>query len=138
MQALVRPEVEGGIILERSEDEIANAIRSYVIARDDDEIVGFCALYIFDSALGEIRSLIIKQSYRGKGIGRQIVEYALQEAKELGLKRVLALTYQRDFFLRLGFVEVPKEEIPDQKVWVDCIKCKHFPICDEISLIKTI
>ena len=23
----------------------------------------------------------------------------------------------------------------DTKIWADCIKCKHFPICNEVSLI---
>jgi len=138
MQALVRPEIEKGVILERGNDEVANTIRSYIVAREDGVIVGFCALYIYNEELGEIRSLIVKESHQRRGIGKKIVEEALKEAKYFGLKKVLALTYKKAFFESLGFVELAKEEIPDQKVWLDCIKCKHFPVCDEISLIKAI
>ena len=28
-----------------------------------------------------------------------------------------------------------KVSIPDTKIWLDCIKCKHFPICDEVALL---
>ncbi len=60
---------------------------------------------------------------------------ALSEAKELGVKEVLVLTYLPDFFKKVGFIEIPKETIPEHKIWTDCIKCIHFPICNEVSLI---
>jgi len=138
MQKLVTPEVEAGIILARSSDEIATNIRSYILAKEDDEIVGFCALHIHTPLLAEIRSLIVKESKRGMGIGQSLIAMAMQEAQTLGLKKVLTLTYKQSFFEKLGFVEIPKESIPEHKIWADCIKCKHFPICNEVSLIKTL
>ena len=138
MQNLVIPEVEAGVILARSSDEIATNIRSYIIARQDNEIVGFCALHIHTPELAEIRSLIVKESKRGMGIGQSLIDKAMQEAKILGLKKVLTLTYKQSFFEKLGFVEIPKESIPEHKIWADCIKCKYFPICNEVSLIKTL
>ena len=136
MRNLLRPEVERGVILERTADEIANAIRSYNVAWEGDEIVGFCALHIHSPSLAEIRSLIVKESHRGRGIATSIIEVSLKEALGLGVKEVLVLTYQRTLFEKLGFVEVSKEAIPDHKIWADCIKCKYFPICEEIALIK--
>ena len=139
MQRLVLPEIESGIILERSNDEIATNIRSYTLAcHDDNEIVGFTALHIHTNELAEIRSLIVKNTLRGQNIGQNLILEALKEAKHLGLKRVLSLTYKQSFFERLGFVEIPKESLPEHKIWADCIKCKHFPICNEVSLIKTL
>lgn len=138
MQKLVIPEVEAGVILARSSDEIATNIRSYIIAREDGNIVGFCALHIHTPLLAEIRSLIVKESKRGMGIGQSLIGKAMQEAQSLGLKKVLTLTYKQSFFENLGFIEIPKESIPEHKIWADCIKCKHFPICNEVSLIKTL
>lgn len=135
MQALVKPEVDGGIILERTESEMANTIRSYTIAKIDGRIIGFCALHIHSKVLGEIRSLIVASEYRTHGVGKALVKEAIDEGRALGLKEILSLTYRRDFFEKLGFVEILKEKIPDSKIWLDCIKCKHFPVCDEISLI---
>ncbi len=135
MRRLIEPEVQSGIILERSEDEVATNIRSYTLAYVDDVLVGFCALHIHTVALAEIRSLIITEKLRGQKIGEKLVLTALEEGRALGVQRVLSLTYKKSFFERLGFVEIPKESLPEHKIWADCIKCKHFPVCNEISLI---
>ncbi|MDD2789333.1 MAG: N-acetyltransferase [Sulfurimonas sp.] len=138
MQDLVAPEVESGIILARSEDEIATNIRSYTLAYLEGELVGFCALHVHTSELAEVRSLIVKESLRGQKIGEQLVNRCIEEASALGLQRVLTLTYRQGFFERLGFIEIPKESLPEHKIWADCIKCKHFPVCNEVSLIKNL
>ena len=138
MQSLVQPEVESGVILVRSSDEIATNIRSYILAKNGDELIGFCALHIHAASLAEIRSLIVKESYRSHGIGANLISKAVDEAKFFNIQKVLTLTYRQSFFEKLGFVEIPKESIPEHKIWADCIKCKHFPICNEVSLIKTI
>lgn len=138
MRELVRPEVESGIILDRSEDEIATNIRSYTLVFNGNELVGFCALHIHTSYLAEVRSLIVKDGYRGQKIGEELIRKLLDEGKSLGLQKVLSLTYRQSFFERLGFIEIPKETLPEHKIWADCIKCKHFPICNEVSLIKTL
>lgn len=138
MQALVKKEVEAGIILPRSDDEIATNIRSYTLAVVDGELIGFCALHVHTAYLAEIRSLIIKEELRGIKIGEGLVNKALDEARSLGIQRVLSLTYKQSFFERLGFVEIPKESLPEHKIWADCIKCKHFPVCNEVSLIKNL
>jgi amino-acid N-acetyltransferase len=135
MQKLVQKEVKDGIILQRSDDEVSTNIRSYILAKDKDRVIGYGALHIHSITLAEIRSLIVDNNYRGQNIGKNIVKFALKEAQELGLKEVLVLTYMTEFFKKLNFIEIPKETIPEHKIWTDCIKCIHFPICNEISLI---
>ena len=138
MRALVSDEVRRGVILERSEEEMANAIRSDHIVRDEGEIVGFCALYVYSPTLGELRSLIVRESHRGRGIASVLIESIKAEAKSLGLSEVLVLTYREKLFEKLGFVIIDKTLLPNHKIWADCIKCKHFPICDEIALIAKV
>ncbi len=138
MQALVEKDVKDGVILARSDDEVASNIRSYIIAESKDKIVGYGALHIHSPRLAEIRSLIVAPNYRGEGIGANIVKEALKEAKSLGVLEVLVLTYLPEFFKSLGFVEIDKESIPEHKIWTDCIKCIHFPNCNEVSLIYPI
>ena len=108
MREIVNIEVKNGVILERSEDEMANAIRS----------------------------LVVKDTYRAQGLGSKLVCEAVEEGKKLGLKEILTLTYRAHLFQRLGFVIIEKSFLPNHKIWADCIKCKHFPICDEIALIN--
>jgi amino-acid N-acetyltransferase len=138
MQTLVAPYIKNGTILYRSDNEVATTIRSYTVIKDDGKIVGFSALHIHSPELCEIRSLIIDENYRGQNIASNLVQELLKEAKELGLKEVLALTYVDEFFIKLGFNIIDKEQIPDHKIWLDCSRCKHFPVCNEISLIKQI
>lgn len=138
MRNLVSVEVKNGVILERSEDEMANTIRSYIVAKNkqNGEIAGFCALYVYSVDLAEVRSLVVKDSYRGSGLGSELTRRILQEGRELGVKEVLVLTYKAKLFQRLGFAIIDKSLLPNHKIWADCIKCKHFPICDEVALIN--
>ena len=138
MQQLVSEEISTGVILKRSDDELATNIRSYVLARAEGYLVGYTALHIHSPRLAEIRSLIVDPTFRGQSVGKQMVAYALNEARELGVDEVLALTYVPDFFRKLGFEEIAKESIPEHKIWADCIKCIHFPVCNEVSLIYTL
>lgn len=134
MQNLVKADVENGNILLRTADEMATNIRSYILAKIDNEIVGFCALHIYSQTLAEIRSLIVSKDHRKNGIGSKLVQQCIKEAKHYNLQEVLALTYHKDLFEHLGFKVIQKESIPDHKIWADCIRCKHFPICDEIAV----
>ena len=136
IQTLLSPFVKEGVMLERDDDEIAMNIRSYILALDNDTPIGVGALHIYSMFLGEIRSLAVKEEYQNKGVGKKIVKLLLNEAKSLELKEVLVLTYKKEFFEKLGFSEIPKEAIPDKKIWADCIKCKFFPSCQEIALLK--
>ncbi len=138
MQKLIKPQVEKGIILHRSDDELAANIRSYFIAKYAQDIIGFCSLQIYSKDLAELRSLVVKDKFRRQGVGRGLVVNLEKEGKNLGLKQIFALTYERGFFESLGYMEIDKDKLPEQKIWADCIKCKLFPICKEIAFIKQI
>ncbi len=138
MQELVAKDVENGNILDRNTNEMATTIRSYTAARLGSQIIGFVALHIHTDTLAEVRSLIVKDDFRNKGVATELINLVIKEAKDLQLGRLLVLTYKKSFFESFGFSEIPKESIPETKIWADCIKCKHFPICDEVSLILDI
>ncbi len=122
-----------GQLLGRSLADIYDSIRDFYVYEEDGAILGIGALAICWEDLAEIRSLAVLAGQQGKGIGRKIVESCLQEAAELGIRRVFALTYQPDFFKLLGFFEIEKSELP-QKIWGVCINCVKFPDCDEFAL----
>lgn len=125
-----------GLMLRRPLMLLYEAVRDFVVAESNSgEVVGTGALHVMWSDLAEVRSLAVAPTTKGKGIGCAIVEYLLQEAAELGLKRVFALTYQQGFFERCGFKVVQKASLP-QKVWKECIYCDKFNSCDEIAMIR--
>ncbi len=83
---------------------MATNIRSYVLAKEGDRLVGYTALHIHSRRLAEIRSLIVDESYRGQKVGQRMVEFTLDEAKALGVEEdVLVLTYLPLFFQKLAF-----------------------------------
>ncbi len=124
-----------GELLGRSQLEIFETVRDFTVADLEGEIVGVCALHFWWMDMGEVRSLVVKRRYRGKGIGRALVEKVIEEAKELGASKVFALTRKEDFFKKLGFKRVDKSILP-QKVWGECVRCPKFLNCDEEAYIK--
>ena len=137
MQVMISRYAERRLMLNRKLLELYSDIREYQVVARGDEILGTCALHIFWSDLAEIRALTVAEELQGKGYGKKLVEACIAEARLLGLKRVFALTYVGDFFLRIGFRAAAKEELP-QKVWMECVRCPKFPNCDEQALLKDV
>lgn len=127
-----------GLLLGRSLSSLYDQLRDFQVFVEEgdtgEEIVGVCALHICWEDLAEVRSLAVKDSAQGKGVGRQLVESCLLEAEALGIKQVFTLTYQPDFFSHQGFDPIDKKELP-HKVWSDCINCPKFPDCNEEAMI---
>jgi len=122
-----------GQLLGRSLADIYENIRDFYVYEEAGAVLGTGALAISWEDLAEVRSLAVAKGQIGKGIGRKIVETCLEEARALGLKRVFALTYQPEFFKKIGFADIEKSELP-QKIWGVCINCVKFPDCDEVAL----
>lgn len=122
-----------GMMLSRSLSDIYETIRDFYVFEEQGEILGTVCLHICWEDLAEVRSLAVAEGHGARGLGRQLVQVCLDEAHQLGLKRVFALTYKPGFFEKLGFHLIEKSELP-HKIWTDCIKCAKFPECDEIAL----
>jgi len=123
------------LMLQRPKAMLYERIREFIIAEEDNEVVGVGALSIIWKDLAEVRSLAVRSSHQGKGLGKEMTERLVASAKELGIEKVFTLTYQEGFFAKLGFDVVEKESMP-QKVWKDCINCHKFPNCDETAMMK--
>lgn len=122
-------------VLARSFAELYECTRDFFVAQSlDGEIIGCCALHIVWEDLAEIKSLVVTEKMRGQGIGTQLIKQCLQSANKLGIKRVFVLTYETDFFKSKGFKLTEKSLLP-HKVWNECIRCVHFPDCNELALI---
>lgn len=134
MQKIINEFAKREEMLPRSLNELYENIRDFYICENKGEIAGLCALHILWEDLAEIRSLAVKKDFQKRGIGRRLLERCLEEAKCLGIKRVFALTYHPDFFIKSGFRLIEKTELP-QKIWGDCLRCPKFPECDEDAVI---
>ncbi len=128
---------EQEIILPRSKFEILNQLPKFSVIESDECVAGCAALEIFTQELCEVRSLAVNPVFAGQGYGRLLVEDLVERAKELGLSRIMALTYVPEFFHRLGFHTVQKEIFPE-KVWGVCVKCSKFDDCNEIAVLRVL
>jgi len=134
IQQLVNRFADRGEMLPRSLSELYENLRDYLVAEDNGEIIACCAVHVTWDDLAEIKSLAVRETHRRAGLGRQLVQACLEEAKTLGVPRLFVLTYIPAFFARFGFRQVEKAELP-QKVWSECIRCPKFPDCGEVGMI---
>jgi len=132
---------EKDLLLGRSLSSLYDQLKDFSVyvekAEDDqdqEKLVGVCAFHICWENLAEIRSLAVIDEFHRKGIGRQLVSKALAEADSYGITKVFTLTYQPEFFRKIGFKDIDKSELP-HKVWSDCIQCSKFPDCNEEALM---
>jgi amino-acid N-acetyltransferase len=133
--ALIGPYAADGILLPRTEFEMAECIRDFVVAHAENRLIGCGALHFYTPTSAEVRSLAVDPSLKTKGIGRRIVEALQDEAARNSLSSIFAFTYVPDFFLKLGFDEVDRGELP-LKAWKDCLRCPKFQCCDEVPMLK--
>ena len=126
---------ETGVLLGRSLSDLYDQIRDFYVSVDENNILeGICGLHICWDDLGEIRSLAVKDEYKGQDRGLELVKACMREAEDFGLNKLFVLTYVPDFFKKLGFENVDKKVLP-QKVWADCMNCVKFPDCDEEAMM---
>ncbi|OHB51671.1 MAG: hypothetical protein A2Y12_02215 [Planctomycetes bacterium GWF2_42_9] len=124
-------------MLFRSKAYIFDNLQMFNVAEEDAKVVGCCALQVIWADLAEIKSLAVDEAYQNKGIGKVLVEKAIEQAKHLGVPKVFALTLAPNFFLKNGFSVVDKKTMP-MKVWSDCSKCSKQENCDEIAVELTL
>lgn len=134
IQKLVNFFADRDEMLPKSLITIYENIRDFYVAEEDNRIIGCSALHIAWEDLAEIRSLAVDVNIQRSGMGSKLVKACLEEAVDLGVTRVFALTYKPEFFYKLGFTGVDKASLP-QKIWSECINCPKFPNCGEEAVV---
>lgn len=138
IHSLIAEQAQGGHILARPISELYGQVRDFIVHREREsgEVIACGALQIVWEDLAEIRSLAVSSSHQGRGVGSQLAEALLDEAREMKVSRVFVLTYRVSLFERLGFTQMDKGSLP-HKIWADCIRCTKFPECDEVALVRS-
>ena len=84
----------------------------------------------------EIKSVSVDRSYRRHGIGKALVETAIERVKLLRPEQILVLTFKPGFFGLFGFKQVPKETIM-HKLYTGCMNCTRYDspfTCPEVAM----
>lgn len=103
LAAFIGPFVESGKLLPRTKKDLKDLIKYGYVAVLDGKIVGFAALEIYSSKLGEIRSLAVSDDYQGHGIGTRLVKACVERAHQENILEVMAITSSEVFFRGCGF-----------------------------------
>lgn len=131
---LIETNLEIGHLLPRSiEDLTTHAHRFLLIVAPDDAIVGCAELAPLSRAVAEVRSLVIDESHRGRGLGSRLVEALKRAARQDGFSTLCAFTHQASVFIRLGFSIVPHPWLPE-KLSTDCYACPKFRTCGQYAV----
>ena len=134
IQETIKPYAVRGEMLPRTLNDLYEHIRDFSVYEKGNGVLGVAALALSWENIAEIRSLAILENRLSLGIGSALVKYCLEEARSLYVKKVFVLTYTAEFFKKIGFHPIDKEDLP-QKIWKDCVNCSKFPACDEQALI---
>lgn len=134
---LISEYAKEGKLLARTYSSIYENLQSFLVAVLNNEVVGITSLTILDRNLAEVRSLAVSPAYVGKGIGKALVLQIIKETENLEITKLISLTYQIEFFSKIGFNRVDKNELP-QKMWKDCINCPKLHSCDETAMLMNV
>ena len=122
--------------------DIVRNIDRFTVVHAGGRLVG-CASYTvlpeagnFSHASIEMTSVAIRKSWRGRGLGRLLVEAMVERISRLHPAQIIVLTYTPEFFRKIGFERISKQEIM-YKIYSGCMNCtKHSNpfTCPEVAM----
>ena len=108
----------GRVLLAKELVTLYEDVQEFWVAELAGELVGCGALHVLWEDIAELRTVVVDKAARGQGVGGVLVGRLIDEARELGLKRLFVLTFETSFFTGQGFVEIDgtpvTQEVYDQ------------------------
>ncbi|HCM46054.1 MAG TPA: argininosuccinate lyase [Colwellia sp.] len=126
-----------GEILPRTRDNIIHDIQNFVVAELDGNVVGTASLYIYQTGLAEIRSVVVEDSAQKQGQGEALVQYLLEFAHQMELEQIIVLTYIPQYFEQLGFNLIDKGSLAENII-EDSEPSPHKDPTDEVAMEYTL
>ena len=124
---------EKGEILPRTRDNIIHDIQNFVVAELEGKVVGSASLYIYQTGLAEIRSVVIDENAQKQGQGEALVQYLLEFAHQMELQQIIVLTYIPQYFAQLGFNLIDKSSLAENII-EDSEPSPHKDPADEVAM----
>ena len=130
---LLEPYVQRRILLGKDLVVLYEATHEFVVAEAEGEIIGCGALHVMWEDLAEVRTLLVRDDWLRRGVGRRIVERLEDNARDLGVTRLFCLTFEVDFFRSRGFDEIG-EQIVDPDVYSQLVRSPDEGIAEFLDL----
>jgi len=118
IQMLTRQAVEAEELLERTKSSIERHLDDYFIFEIDKNPVACVALHVYrEENQGELACLYVSPSHENQGIGRKLIQFVENRARELGLRELLALSTQAFTYFqsKAKFVEGTADDLPPER-----------------------
>ncbi|MCP4763912.1 MAG: GNAT family N-acetyltransferase [archaeon] len=132
---ILKPYADDGIILERSKKDIDDALNYFFVAEDNNKVIGTVSYHDYGNNLKEVRSLAVEDNSSRKGAGSALLKALIESLhKDFPEVKIFVLSYYPEFFKKLNFIEIPKDNLPE-KIWKDCQNCQNRDNCGETALI---
>ena len=135
IHALIDTHVADGRLLLRHRDEIAAHASRFLVAIQGRRVVGCADLAPLSRHVAEVRSLVVSDAARSRGIGRQLVDELASRAAASGFETLCAFTHVAGYFIRMGFSIVPHTWLPE-KIEADCRSCALFRTCGQYAVMR--
>ena len=133
IQGLVEPLVQRRILLGKDLVVLYESTHEFVVAEAAGEVIGCGALHVMWEDLAEVRTLIVRDDWLHRGVGRRIVERLEENARELGVTRLFCLTFEVEFFTRRGFEPIG-EQIVDPDVYSQLVRSPDEGVAEFLDL----
>jgi amino-acid N-acetyltransferase len=115
---LTRNSVESEELVKRTRFAIEKHLPEYYIFEIDKNPVACVALHTWpEQGKGELAFLYVSPAHENQGIGRKLVQFVENKAREMGLDELLALSTQAFtwFQSKGGFIEGTPEDLPPDR-----------------------
>jgi amino-acid N-acetyltransferase len=118
IQQLTKKAVEAEELMRRARSEIEKNLSDYYIFEIDQNPVACVALHVYPGQQkGELASLFVDPSHENQGIGRKLMRFVEDKAREIGLSELIALSTQAFTYFELkgGFVPGSPDDLPPDR-----------------------
>lgn len=134
IHTLIDTHVADGHLLPRRRDEIAAHTSRFLVAVQGRRVVACADLAPLSRHVAEVRSLVVSNEIRSRGIGRRLVDELASRAAASGFETLCAFTHVAGYFVRMGFSIVPHTWLPE-KIDADCRSCALFRSCGQYAVM---
>ena len=124
------------MLLGKERVELYESVQEFLVAEDSSGKVIACgALHVMWEDLGEVRTVAVSKEHQGTGVGKAILQNLFERAESLGLKRIFCLTFEVEFFSKLGFEPISETPV-DPEVYAELVRSHDEGIAEFLDLAR--
>jgi amino-acid N-acetyltransferase len=134
IRALVDPLVARGVLLAKETVQLYEDVQEFWVAERSGRVVGCGAVHVMWEDLAEVRTLVVDDAVRGRGVGGRLLRQLLATASELGVRRVFTLTFEVGFFRRHGFEPIGEAPSVEPEVYAELLRSFDVGVAEFLDL----